>query len=93
VHDTGIEGGIPYIAMRYVDGETLGHRLTRISMETTATEPSSFISFDDDEGTKASMKSSSQSSSSSIDRLELERTIAAFEKIALSTVPGEYRTR
>jgi serine/threonine protein kinase len=28
VHDTGIEGGVPYIAMRYVQGETLSDWLS-----------------------------------------------------------------
>ncbi|MFT7617878.1 MAG: tetratricopeptide (TPR) repeat protein [Planctomycetota bacterium] len=84
VHDTGIAGGIPYIAMRYVEGETLGDRLSRLNSEATEADPSSFISFDDDDETNSSPKSSSTSSSSSIDRPELERTIAAFEKIAIA---------
>ncbi|MFT7617877.1 MAG: serine/threonine protein kinase/Tfp pilus assembly protein PilF [Planctomycetota bacterium] len=85
VHDTGIEGGIPYIAMRYVEGETLGDRLSRLNSEATEADPSSFISFDDnDEEAKPASKPTSESSSSSIDRPELDRTIAAFEKIALA---------
>ncbi|MFT7619460.1 MAG: serine/threonine protein kinase, partial [Planctomycetota bacterium] len=84
VHDTGIEGGVPYIAMRYVDGETLGERLSRLGAETTAGEPCSFISFDDDGDEDKVTKSTSTTSSSSIDRPELDRTIAAFEKIALA---------
>ncbi|MFT7617876.1 MAG: serine/threonine protein kinase/Tfp pilus assembly protein PilF [Planctomycetota bacterium] len=84
VHDTGIAGGIPYIAMRYVEGETLGDRLSRLNSEATEADPSSFISFDDNDETNSSPKSSSTSSSSSLDRPELERTIAAFEKIAIA---------
>ncbi|MFT7617872.1 MAG: tetratricopeptide (TPR) repeat protein, partial [Planctomycetota bacterium] len=84
VHDTGIEGGVPYIAMRYVAGETLGDRLSRLSNESTVNEPSSFISFDDEEEETKKLVSSSTTSSSSIDRPELDRTIAAFEKIALA---------
>ena len=88
VHDTGIEGGIPYIAMRYVDGESLADRLARFQMDERACEPSSFLSFDDDEIEEpededaSSEESSSASASSSIDRKELDRTILAFEKIA-----------
>ncbi|MFT7619524.1 MAG: serine/threonine protein kinase [Planctomycetota bacterium] len=83
VHDTGIESGVAYIAMRYVDGETLSDRNSRLSLESTMNEPSSYISFDDDEPEeKESSSLSKTSSSSSIDRPELDRIIATFEKIA-----------
>ncbi|MFT7617892.1 MAG: serine/threonine protein kinase/Flp pilus assembly protein TadD [Planctomycetota bacterium] len=85
VHDTGIEGGVPFIAMRFVDGETLGDRLSRLRSNATANEPNAYISFDADEEKDTETPSSSKSSKTSgFDRPELNRTIAAFEKIALA---------
>ena len=55
VHDTGIESGVPYIAMRYVDGETLGERLSRSPLRgDRAGGQSSFVSFDDEDDSTTS---------------------------------------
>ena len=81
VHDAGIEGGVPYIAMRYIAGETLAERIAELQSSSNADDPSSFMSFDeDDEDRQADSKESS--GSSSVTRGELDAILAIFEKTA-----------
>ncbi len=82
VHDTGIEGGVPFIAMRYVDGETLGDRLARFRSEKRGADPSVFLSFGDDGGESSSASTAMQSGHASVDGNELDRILATFEKLA-----------
>ncbi|MFT7617890.1 MAG: serine/threonine protein kinase/WD40 repeat protein [Planctomycetota bacterium] len=84
VYETGMAGGVPFIAMRYVDGETLGHRITRLRSSPEINEASSFISFDDENEEATDQSSSTSSKTSGFDRNELDSIIAIFEKIALA---------
>ena len=85
VHDTGIEGGVPYIAMRYLEGETLADRMSRVRSEEVAGMPSSVITFDEGDvnaPSEARGPKGSPTGSSSVDRKEVDLIVAAFEKVA-----------
>lgn len=48
VHDAGIDGGVPYIAMRFVEGQTLAQRINSARSHGRADTETCFVSFDDD---------------------------------------------
>ena len=79
VHDAGIEGGVPYIAMRYVEGETLSAYVNRARRDQqSAKTEESFIDFslmdsdaadDDTRRIEASDGSSPETSDDASDKL------------------------
>lgn len=84
VYDTGMAGDVPYIAMRYVKGETLAQHISSQMSDTAPEEPSSFILLgdDDDEVFEDVPEPTSSNHSSSVDRRQIHRLIEVFERIA-----------
>ena len=88
VHEAGIEGGVPFIAMRYVDGETLAQRIahSKGTDELHGSE-TSFVDFSvvgggaDD---AADRPSAGDALASTMDKGQLDATLALFEKTALA---------
>ncbi len=82
VHDAGVIDGVPYMAMQYVEGESLAGRIS--SSGATDADLSSVILFDDDDGDTAVENDAPEtpSSSSSATKREIIEIIALFEKTA-----------
>jgi tetratricopeptide (TPR) repeat protein len=81
VHDTGIEGGVPYIAMRYVDGESLADRVSRLASPAGDFASTVHISLNDDTDALPA-KEPAAAAKTSVDRAELDRIVAIFELAA-----------
>ncbi len=85
VYDAEVEGGIPYIAMRYVEGETLARRITNTRQEQEAGDHVSTvvaleeIDFDEDDGTEVDP---TPTPSTAQDRSEVMRAVRLVEKAA-----------
>jgi len=91
VHDAGQDGGVPYIAMQYVEGETLAERLSESRQDRMAEELSSVVLFSetvhrdarapegDDQNTPGSETSSQ---STSVTKREILDILQVFEKTA-----------
>jgi serine/threonine protein kinase len=82
VHDTGIEGGVPYIAMRYVDGETLADKLTRLCSRKSNGDSVSFLTFGDSDPEQVPAAEPVTEAKPSVNRAEIDRTILLFEQAA-----------
>ncbi|MFT7619209.1 MAG: tetratricopeptide (TPR) repeat protein [Planctomycetota bacterium] len=85
VYDTGIAGGVPYIAMRFVEGQSLANRISHMRSDVaTDDDEASFFSFEDDaeETIPQGSKPKPKNSASTMNRSELDRLIIVFEKIA-----------
>ena len=89
VHEAGIEGGVPFIAMRYIDGETLAQRIAHSKGSDELDGPeTSFVDFSvvggggaDDAGGEPV---AGDPLSSTMDKSQLDATLALFEKTALA---------
>ncbi|MCB9833849.1 MAG: tetratricopeptide repeat protein [Planctomycetes bacterium] len=87
VHDAGIESGVPYIAMRYVKGETLGQRISRTRGAVDAGSPASFLDFSEDDTSRPEAPGSTSVSSSTtavtvMERSQVDAILGVFEKAA-----------
>jgi serine/threonine protein kinase len=92
VLDAEIEGGVPYIAMPYIEGQTLAERIATSLATQMDDDIPSFISFEDDEDACTEAASigggpgqggeEEESSASSVDRREVERVLEVFEQAA-----------
>lgn len=78
VIDAGVENGVPFMAMQYVEGETLDKKIAHASEQLEQTENLSFS--DTDPSTHRS--SDVSSTSSLVGRKEIERTLLIIEKAA-----------
>ncbi|MFT7619466.1 MAG: tetratricopeptide (TPR) repeat protein [Planctomycetota bacterium] len=87
VHDAGVEDGVPYIAMRYVSGESLAQRLSR-SKATSNGDNGESIGFLDltEMGTEGDVEEIQPQGESSTDvsmtKSQLDATLRVFEKAA-----------
>ena len=84
VHDAGIEDGVPYIAMRFVEGETLATMISRSKVD-SATTDDEFISAEDDAPQEPQPKkrpSKGSSSTPSMTRNQIFAMLGIFEKAA-----------
>lgn len=99
VHDAGIDGGVPYIAMRFVEGQTLAQRINSARSLGRADTETCFVSFDDDAPTGIgevaetqpqqlaspnSPHSPNRESASAITRRQIDALIEVFEKTAIA---------
>ncbi len=79
IHDTGVDASVPWIAMRYVEGETLADRIATTRQAETADEPSSFLDLADEEEVAASP---SADTTTTMSRPQLVALLQTFEKVA-----------
>ena len=84
VHDAGIEDGIPYIAMRYLEGETLARKIADTKEATTDNETSFITLREEDPGEECFPGSSTVSNGSTMTRARLLATLEVLEKAALA---------
>ena len=75
IYEAGVEGGVPFIAMRYVEGETVARRIAAATKVTETGDSgfSIYLAETNVPGTSSSADASSSSSSTSPDRNEVTR--------------------
>ncbi len=82
VHDTGIDNGVPWIAMRYVEGKTLANRIATTHQAQTAA-PTSFLDLtDDDEVAASPTRDAGSDMTTTMSRAQLFALLQTFEKAA-----------
>lgn len=91
VLETGIEGGVPFIAMQYIPGESLAARVARARYGDAAGDRSSHLTIDDSTAAKRTVSDSARSagesmtvaaSASGVTMAETTDTVALFERVA-----------
>ena len=91
VHDAGIDQGVPYIAMRFVEGKTLGQRIALARTSGLTDTDTCFFAVDDAQTTEpsAAAKPTSDSAAfgigdSSMSGAQVRSIIEVFERAALA---------
>lgn len=83
VVDAGVEGGVPFMAMQLIEGESLDERLRRARQEENADEETQIVDLSSD-ATAEPGNDESSSTSSSVDRREIDAVLELFERICLA---------